>query len=281
MSVPDCGFEIAGGDVGVLIVHGLNSTPFEMNYVANVVARDGYTVHVPMLPGHCGSEADLRASGHADWMRCCHQALDRLRSTCSTVVIGGYCAGAVLAMKVVLDRQDEIAGLFVHSPVLWYDGPSVPAYARFLLRPLLSTPLRHHYSLPTKAPYGIKDERIRRVVEESYLSGNSSTFGTLGTPASSLHQMNELVKAVKPRLSEIKLETLIIHAREDDYASLRNPTYLQRHLGGMVETVVLDDSYHLIPIDRQKRVVADRTARFINGLADDHRRQASYRIAAE
>ena len=43
-----------------------------------------------------------------------------------------------------------------------------------------------------------------------------------------------------------------------------NAIFLQRRLGGLVECWVLDDSYHLITIDRQRDVVMNRTADFVS-----------------
>jgi carboxylesterase len=42
--------------------------------------------------------------------------------------------------------------------------------------------------------------------------------------------------------------------------------YLQRHLGGMVDMVVLDDSYHIVTVDRQRHVVIDRSVAFAHAL---------------
>jgi len=67
---------------------------------------------------------------------------------------------------------------------------------------------------------------------------------------------------VKRELRGIRQPTLIVHPREDDRASLRNAAYLQSALGGMVETCVLDDSYHIVTIDRQRDLVVERTAAF-------------------
>ena len=47
---------IAGGKVGVLLLHGLCGTPAEMRFVAMGLARAGYTVHCPQLAGHGGTE---------------------------------------------------------------------------------------------------------------------------------------------------------------------------------------------------------------------------------
>mgnify|MGYP001271765240 CR=1 FL=1 len=281
MSVVDRSFKLPGNDVGVLFIHGLVGNPIEMRYAAGVVARDGYTVHGCQLAGHGGSEADLRATGWKDWLQSTLNALDEMRKVCKTIIVVGNCAGAILAIRTVLERQPQIAGLVLYSPVLWYDGPSIPRYAHIFLKPLMNTPLRHLYTLPDREPFGIKDERIRRMKAEAFAADNNAEFGGNGTPASALQQMNQLIGFVKPRLSEVKIRTLIIHSREDDAASMRNPAYLQRHLGGIVETVVLDDSYHIISIDKQRQLVAEKTRQFVAAIADRARELAPIRIAAE
>ena len=69
--------------------------------------------------------------------------------------------------------------------------------------------------------------------------------------------------------------TLIVHPREDDRASLRNLDYLQTNLGGLIETVVLDDSYHVVTLDRQRQLVVGRTLDFVAQLrSSPHRRSA-------
>ncbi len=41
---------------------------------------------------------------------------------------------------------------------------------------------------------------------------------------------------------------------------------LQRRLGGLVEVSVLDDSYHLVTLDRQRGYVVDRSVEFVDRL---------------
>ena len=75
--------------------------------------------------------------------------------------------------------------------------------------------------------------------------------------------MWRLVADMRGTLPEIRQDTLLIHAREDDVASLRNAFHFQRHLGGRVETLVLEDSYHIITVDRQRQIVNRRVADFV------------------
>jgi carboxylesterase len=74
--------------------------------------------------------------------------------------------------------------------------------------------------------------------------------------------MRRLVAIVRGELGRISQPTLIVHPRHDDRASLRNAAYLQSALAGRVETCVLDDSYHIITIDRQRDIVVERAVGF-------------------
>jgi carboxylesterase len=63
-------------------------------------------------------------------------------------------------------------------------------------------------------------------------------------------------------LGSIKQPTLIFHARFDDQSDISNSVLLQGKLGGLTELVVLNDSYHMVTLDRQRTEVADRSADF-------------------
>ena len=90
--------------------------------------------------------------------------------------------------------------------------------------------------------------------------------GVFSTPAHSFAHFNSLVAVVKRELRYIETPALILHPRNDDIASLGNSLYLQRKLAGMVEMVVLEDSYHIITLDRQRHVVVGRTAAFAESI---------------
>jgi carboxylesterase len=49
----------------------------------------------------------------------------------------------------------------------------------------------------------------------------------------------------------------------DDQSDMKNTMTLQRKLSGLVEVCVLDDSYHLVTLDRQRSYVADRSIEFV------------------
>jgi carboxylesterase len=265
MLAKDHTIRIKGGKVGILLVHGLAGTPAEVRYVASGLARLGYTVHCPQLAGHGGSEADLTASTWEDWYRTCDRELDELRRDCDTVLVGGLSTGAVLGLMLAARRPADVQGTLLYSPTLWLSGWSIPWYSR-LFALVRSKRFAGLFSFSDRAPHGIKDERIRDFIMKAMASGDSANAGLLNTPGAAVFEHRRLVAALKPLLGGIKCPTLILHPREDDMAGIDNAQFLQRKLGARIEMTVLEDSYHMITVDRQRQTVVDRTAQFIAAM---------------
>jgi carboxylesterase len=261
MTIADYSETYRGGPVGFLLIHGLGGTPVEMRFVGRGLARKGYTVSCPQLAGHCGGFEDLRATAWQDWFASVEAAHDRLLETCKTVIVGGLSMGAILALHLAAERPDAVHGAALFAPTLKLDGWGVPWYSK------LFSLVRHRWSadlvtFSEREPYGIKDPRVRALVTAAINSGDSSQAGQMTNPGRVMLELRWLVDIVKRELPAIRQPTLIVHPREDDRASLRNAGYLQGALGGMVETCVLDDSYHIVTVDRQRDLVVDRTAAF-------------------
>lgn len=257
-------YYIAGGNTGVLLLHGLCGSPTEMRFVANAMARAGHTVYCPQLAGHCGSEEDLKASTWQDWFRSAEEALAEMRKTCSSVIVGGLSTGALLALKLAADRPDEVQGLALFTPTLWLNGFQIPWYMRFF-RLVTFKSFAHLFRFATPDGFGIKDERIRDFIRKAAAAGNAPTVPVY-TPGGAALERWRLAKTVQRLVKRVTQPTIILHPRDDDYAGLSNAFYLQRNLGGVVDLVVLDDSYHLVTIDRQRHIVVERTLGFIERM---------------
>jgi carboxylesterase len=260
---------IRGGRIGILLIHGLGGTPIELRFVAQGLARAGHTVYCPQLAGHCATPEELRRSTWRDWYASVEAAHDRLKEHCDVVVAGGLSMGGILATLLAQSRPEGVHGLLLLAPTLKLDGWSMPWYSRILnyIRPL---PIRFEFDLSEHEPYGLKDERVRALVVSAMQSG-STQAGVFSTPMRSFANLNKLVSVVKQGLREVRQPALIIHPRNDDMASLKNAQYLQANLGGLVETLVLDDSYHMITLDQQRHVVADKTLSSVSWLESSMR----------
>ncbi len=270
-------FTLGEGRTGVLLIHGLGGTPVELKLVAKGLARNGFKVHCCQLAGHCGTAEDLVATNWQDWYASVEQAFDKLRAECDTMVVGGLSMGAALALHLAAQRQEQVHGLALYAPTLWYDGWAMPWY-RFMLHAGMATPLgrwivRTFYNFVETEPYGIKDPTIRAVVVAAMQSGDSTLAGVLTTPGDAVIELYRLVAEVKKELKSIEAPVFIVQAREDDLSSPRNTEYLQRNLGGLVDTLILDDSYHIVTVDRQRDLLIEGTCAFGMRLASRMRTQ--------
>ncbi len=264
-NIPDYGETFRGGSTGFLLIHGLGGTPAELRFVGRGLSHAGYTVHCPQLAGHCGTFEELRATGWNDWYATVKEAHAELLKSCNKVIVGGLSMGAILALHLAAERPDDVLATALFAPTLKLDGWGVPWYSVLfnLVRTQRAADL---ISFSERDPYGIKDPRVRALVTAAINSGDSSKVGQLTNPGRVMLEMRWLVNIVKRELRRIRQPTLIVHPRYDDRASLRNAAYLQGALGGMVDTCVLDDSYHVITVDRQRDLVVQRTAAFADGL---------------
>ncbi|MBO0763586.1 MAG: alpha/beta fold hydrolase [Hyphomicrobiaceae bacterium] len=260
---PDRSLLLEGGRVGIVLIHGLGGTPVELRYIAQGLARAGHTVLCCQLAGHCGTPEELRRSTWREWYASVEAAHDRLAQRCDVILAGGLSMGGILALRLANERSAGVHGLLLFAPTLKLDGWSMPWHSVFLqyVRPW---PIPLEFDIAERDPYGLKDERVRRLVVASMQSGDAGAAGVFSTPVRSFANFSALVAAVTPKLGEIRQPALIVHPREDDIASLRNAQYLQSHLGGLVDTLVLDNSYHMVTLDQQRHIVAERTTGFVS-----------------
>jgi len=260
----DAGFVLGTGEVGVLLIHGLTGTPTELRRVAQGLAKDGTcTVYVPTLAGHCGDNDDLQATGWLDWYEGVRKTFAGIRQRHSQVFVGGLSMGAVMSMYVASEHPGQVAGLLMYSTTLRYDGWSINKLA-FLTPLLMAIPFGVHLcNFEEKPPYGIKNERLRAIVERQMHAGESANAGLLtmqGITVRELHRMNAVVKK---RMPSITTKALVLHSIEDDITSRWNADYVERHLGGPVTKVLLDNCYHMITVDLQYRRVIELSDAFI------------------
>lgn len=255
---------------GVLLVHGMTGTPNEMRLLAKGLHKEGFTVYAVQLAGHCGSVADLVATRWTDWLASVEAGADRLAPHVDRMVVGGLSMGAVLSLALAQRQPERIAGVCALSTLFRYDGWSIPAYTKlaFLLPLFRLLGIGRNSIFLEQPPYGIKDEALRKRIVAQMHSGDSAAAGLVGNPWWTILEMRRLSAHVLPRLGEVRAPCLVVHATEDDVST---PTNAHDIVNGVkaapVELVLLEDSYHMITIDRERRTVVARTADFVARIA--------------
>jgi len=263
---------LEGGRSGILLIHGLGGTPVELKFVAQALNRAGHTVFCPLLVGHGGSGELLNATTWMDWYKSVEDAHDALKERSDVIIVGGLSAGVLLALHLAAQRPQEVDGTLLFSPTFWPDGWAIPRYLA-LFKLIRYKWLANLINLRECAPYGIKDERIRGVILNSLQSEGRPMKDIFGRKGGTVLEFRWLAQTVEKELGQIKQPALIFHPRFDDQSDICNSILLQRKLGGVAEVVVLDDSYHMVTLDRQRADVADRSVTFCAWVARQHAQQ--------
>ena len=261
--------KIPPGSAGVLLIHGLTGTPNELRFVARGFKAAGFEAECVRLAGHCGTEADLLATGWKDWFASVEEAAGSLRKKVKYLFVAGLSMGSVLAMKYAIEHPDKVDGLGLYGTTFFYDGWSIPWHGRhltFLFPLVIGLGFGRRKRFMEAYPFGIKNERLRQAITNKMFSGDSEAAGLPGNPWPSLEQFYRLSVNVQKNLHHIHAPAIAVHAREDDVATLANVHIIERRFSGPVETVVLADSYHMVTVDQEKSTLVERSVDFFSRI---------------
>jgi carboxylesterase len=259
---------LKGGEHAVLLLHGLQSSPAELQPIAKRLHQAGYTVHVPHIAGYGFMHGDTpRSVTHwQDWHARALVEFRALKQQHSTVAVGGLCIGATLSLSIAAELGDEVSALTLLATTLWYDGWSIPWY-RFMRYIGYYSPVRYLYSYREREPFGLKNKKLRKWIAREMSHKDSSIVGASKLNLPAIQEAERMIGSVKKSLHRVTAPAIIIHAEEDDVASPRNARYVAEHIGSkLVKRVMLHNSYHMITVDNDRELVASETIRFFNAI---------------
>lgn len=252
---------LPGGRHGVLLFHGLSSTPLELLYLARGLHRAGYTVRVAVIDGYTHGLPAKTPCTHAEWVESALAEFDRMRAQCETLAVGGLCIGALLSLAVAARRPVQVSHVLALSTTLHYDGWAAP-WSRWLLPLARVVPWAGRIAAREREPFGLKDERLRAWVAAQMRETGGSNAGAAVLRVQDLLQAQDLMRVVRAGLPSVRAATLLVHARDDDAASPRSAYEVAAEVAAKrVHCVILEDSYHMISIDKEKaQVLAEMKA---------------------
>jgi carboxylesterase len=225
-------------DTAVLLLHGLTGTPLEMQCLGESLAEDGYTVHVPLLPGRGTCPGDMDGLCWEDWMEAALHAYDALAREHHRVVVGGLSAGGTMALDLALRRDP--AALLLYAAVLSISHPG--AYlARYVWRWVRRWPAPASDMVEPNDMLQCYDPAPVRAMSE-LISGISRVRGELG---------------------RITAPALVAHAVQDRFVPLASAEEVAAGLRGPVEKVFVDGSGHALTCDVKRLEVAAASRAFL------------------
>ncbi|MDP3937041.1 MAG: alpha/beta fold hydrolase [Deltaproteobacteria bacterium] len=237
-------FLIVRGRVGCLLLHGLTGTPYELRDLGDALAAAGVTVSCPLLPGHGTDPLDLDATRWPDWEAAAEAALKDLAGRTDRQFLCGISMGASLAIR--LASRHEVAGLIALSPAIKLRSRLAP------LLPLISRVKRFK-----KKTSDIKDP-VALARHPSYKMQSLAAANSL----------RELLELLPGDFSALRMPLLVMVAAEDHVIELSGARRLYAEAPATDKRfVVLEDSYHVITVDREAERVRREVVEFVREIA--------------
>jgi carboxylesterase len=232
-------FSARGGPEGVLVIHGFTGSPQSLRPLAEALAGAGFSVELPLLPGHGTDVSDLIPCRWDDWAGTVEAAFAELSGRCRTVALAGLSMGGTLACWLA-SRHPEVAGLVLVNPMV---EPPAESFVE-MLENFLSVG-------PTMAAIG-SDIALEGGTELSYPE----------TPLAPLRSLLDAVGALAAQLGEIRCPVLLFTSPQDHVVPPTSSDFLAERVSGPVERVVCARSFHVATLDYDGPETAARAVEF-------------------
>lgn len=111
----------ASANHAVLLIHGYNDSPRSVERVAQRLQRAGWTVRLPLLPGHGRSLEAWDAWTAEEAVALVRAEYETMRTQFRTLVVGGLSMGGALAAWMAAEGEPD--GVLLYAPMLFVPRP--------------------------------------------------------------------------------------------------------------------------------------------------------------
>ena len=228
-----------GGPHGLLVLHGFTGNPSSMRGVAEAGAEAGFAVELPRLPGHGTTVEDMVGTGWDDWTAEVERAYAALAARTEQIVVCGLSMGGALTAWVGA-QHPEVAGLvFINAAV-----KPVPEMVE---------PLQAMADAGEELMDGVgNDVADPEVTESAYAK----------VPIRALLTMLRAAEDIDAGLPSITAPAQIMASPQDHVVDPSNSDHLAAKLGGPVERITLERSYHVATIDFDRDLIEREVVAF-------------------
>jgi len=233
-------WSVDDGPVGALCVHGFTGNPTSMRPVAQAFAAAGFSVELPLLPGHGTTVEDMITTGWADWTAAAEAAYQRLAARCEQVVVAGLSMGGSLTIWLAT-KHPEIAGIVCINPVTQPQPDEVLDMVRGMVA-------EGEDCIP-----GIgSDIADPGAVGSSYPQ----------TPLAPLLSLMDGLAGLQADLGAIDCPVLIMTSPNDHVVEPASSDHLADAVSGPVERITLERSYHVATLDYDAELIRQEAVAF-------------------
>ena len=228
-------------EIGVVLVHGYTGTPSSMRPWAEYLNQQGYTVRVPLLPGHGTKPEDLSEIKWQQWPEKVESELDELRKNCKKIFICGFSMGGGTTLHLATKHSDKITGIILVNPMIHL--------------PFIGTKLAYLLSRIKKYRSSAGDDIKRPGVTQ----GGYEVMSTKG-----IYQILQMLKITRAHLHRVNVPMQLFHSVDDHTLPVSNTEIVMKRVGSLnKERIELTNSFHVATLDYDAEVIFENSRMFI------------------
>lgn len=228
-------------EIGVLLLHGYTGSPASMRPWAEYLHQRGYTVRVPLLPGHGTKPEDLNAIKWQQWPEKAEKELTELLKTCTKVFICGLSMGGGTTLYIATKYSNKLAGIILVNPMIHvaFVGPKL---AYFLSR----------------------FQKMRKSVGDDIKRPGVTEWGYDALPTRGIYQLLHMLKYTRARLHDVTVPMQLFHSVDDHTLPVSNTEIVMKGVGSRTkQRIELTNSYHVATIDYDAEIIFENSRLFI------------------
>lgn len=230
--------------VGVLLVHGFTGSPASMRPWGEFLHSKGYTVRIPLLPGHGTNPDDLNKIKWQEWPSKVEYELSQLRKSCDVIFLIGLSMGGGTILNVATSHNDSITGLILVNPMIHIKGVSVEL--AFLLS---------------------RFQKMRASVGDDIKRPGITEWGYDALPTRGIHQLLKMLRVTRRNLKNVTIPVQLFHSVEDHTLPVTNTEIIFSEIGSSNKTrIELVNSYHVATMDYDQELIFQNSLTFIQSL---------------
>lgn len=239
-------------DTACLLIHGFIGTPTDFGRLPKLLHERGYTVSVPLLPGHGTFARDLAKVKATDLIAFTKQHYLNLKKEYKNVVLIGLSMGGSLSAIVAAEAKADYL---------------------ILLAPYFKVKHMRFYLLPTEWWNELFSPFIPFIFRLPYFKqvNNRSAIPFIidydFVPTKAARTSFEIARMARKTHSSITAKTLLIHSKADRATDCRAALQFANKLDrNKTSIVLLEKSNHLILWDFESAQVEEVIHRFVSEI---------------
>ncbi len=231
--------------IGIVLVHGFTGSPASMRPWAEFLNNEGYTVRVPLLPGHGTNPDDLNLVKWQEWPAKVEVELAEIAKICEKIFICGLSMGGGTTLYIAQKHGEKLSGIILVNPMIHL--PKIGPLLAFLLS---------------------RFQKMRASVGNDIKRPGITEWGYDATPTRGVHQLLKMLKVTRANLSKVTVPLQLFHSVDDHTLPVSNTEIVMAGVSSTIKNrIELVNSYHVATLDYDAELIFQNSLIFIEGLS--------------